>query len=206
MKIIIDGEEREFELEQENNLSDIIKNIYMTVTKSKKAIAEIQLNGALFTGNESIAEKIPISEINTLNITTCSPRDLAIAILYESARHMPRLADGISAVSTFLQARDLDKAMSMLQQCAGAWMDINAALSTVEQATGIDSNIVMVKDKSMAILHSEILHLLRHSLEALEKDDIVHLSDLFEYELAPKIKEEEEAIYEMISIAERQLN
>jgi len=55
-------------------------------------------------------------------------------------------------------------------------------------------------------LQDEIRECLDTSVRFLEQGNYVELSDMLEYELAPKLLEMQEGVYRMINVAERKLN
>lgn len=146
------------------------------------------------------------AQIVRLEVGTENPRTLSITILYDTARYMPRLSSGLEKVADLLQRREEPQALELLQECLSTWMELTQGMRGSMITLGLDPEEVELGESNLGLVYEEILDFLSDVTEAMEDGDYGELSDLLEYEVAPRLLAVEEGIYRMIHLAERKLH
>jgi hypothetical protein len=145
-----------------------------------------------------------IQEIGSLRLGSEEPRRLAVKVLYDIAKYMPRIRDNLVETSSLLQSRREEDALALLQEVMQTWSELYQGLKGSATVLGISQSSIQVGETTSEAIHEEILRLIEDASTHLEQQRFLELSDLLEYELAPKIPLVEESIYVMIREAERQ--
>jgi hypothetical protein len=205
MKIHFDGKPVEvgafkaFE-EYAQALEDLAQERYRVIT-------EIKADGRTYQALDSKElTALNPKEISLLEIGTENPRSLSISILYDTARYMPRLSSAFERIAEKIQRHDETSAMEVLQECTSTWLELNSGLNGARTTLGLDFEEIMLGENSLAEIYNEVLDLLGEIQEVLEDNEMLELSDLLEYELAPRMLKMEEGIYQLINVAERKLH
>ena len=144
--------------------------------------------------------------IGNLEVGTENPRSLSISILYDTARYLPRLSRGFEQVAELVQRREETPAMDLLQECLSTWMELTTGMRGAMITLGLDLEEITLGENNLANVYEDILELLAEVSEVMEDGDLLDLSDLLEYEVAPRLLEVQEGIYHMINLAERKLH
>ncbi|MBE7557540.1 hypothetical protein HS125_00760 [bacterium] len=173
----------------------------------RRVITGVVVDGRNYHGLDSreLAGRDP-AQVARLEISTENPRKLGITILYDTARYMPRLANGFSRVAEQIQRREEQSAMELLQECLSTWMELTQGMKGSMITLGLDLEEVELGETNLGVIYEEILDLLSDVTDAMEEGDYLDLSDLLEYEVAPRLLSVEEGLYRMINLAERKLH
>ena len=205
MRLTVDGHIKEAGTGK--TLVELLEEITKEVKKDRRIIIKIVINEREIPGaiGKDLLQK-SIDEIEKLDIETAEPRKLSIDILYESARIMPKLAEGLGKISENIQAHEENKAMTLLHDCLQSWIEINQGIKGASIALGLDFKEILVEDTNLDAIQDEMQSLLDTASDALKREDYLEFSDVLEYEMAPKLRLIEGGLYKMIKEAEKELN
>ncbi len=101
MKIIIDGEELKFELENEKYLSEVLDAINDWLFPAGRVIQEIKINNKIFNGEIEELSDYPIEKVKELKLTTISINRLVQNSLLELKKYLITLYQMIDMKNKF---------------------------------------------------------------------------------------------------------
>ena len=205
MKLIVDGQEKESQ--SGKTLVQVLEESTKEAKSRNRIIINIKIDRKEIPGaiGKDLLQK-SVDEIEVLELGTAEPRKLSIEILYESARIMPRLADGLNQIAENIQAHEENKALTLLHDCLQSWIEINQGIKGASIALGLDFKDISIEETNLEKVQMEIQDFLDTASNALKKEDYLEFSDLLEYEISPRLRQVERGLYEMIKEAEKELN
>lgn len=205
--VLIDGERCELEGHAPESLKDLLNYLITSLSEKHRAIVHLSIDGLVVEDfDEPGLQGLSLERIQTIEIDTENPRTLSIQILYEVAKYLARIADQMPVIAEMIQSRDEKGAFERLQEVLGTWIEINRGLSNAAVALGVNFNELILKGKSMSSVHEGVRALLDSAAVSLEQANYLELSDNLEYDLAPKLRELQECVYQMITVAEKKPN
>ncbi|MCP5462088.1 MAG: hypothetical protein H7A34_02750 [bacterium] len=208
MKILINDQVSKIQPENELNLEDLMVRIQDSVHKQDQTqvIIDIKVDGKpLFDSSRNI-RSYSLDSIKTIEVQTDNLIETIIRTLGTIKKDLPSLSEGMSNISTTLQAGNKEGALVQFSHICEEWRRIIQFLDNVSQLLQIDYSKLIFAEKTIDQANEELLLLLKDAKDSIEKDDLVMLSDLIEYELAPKIDEEITIVSELITHISAQKN
>jgi hypothetical protein len=186
MKILINGKELDFKIEQEKNVGEILGSIEL----------ECEKNGMTITGLKCDGEEIPAEKLDALfardqasvgsiELVTISGKDV-VSMVKELGVRFTQSIPLLQEIPVLLQTGKDLKVMETINSCS---LDLHnlyqliPLLSITELPTDPDINGIPLRDYP-----AELSPILKDLLGALEKKDTILVGDLSEYELAPRIE------------------
>ena len=188
----------------DTTIHDLISRVSDDLKERNRVVSEVFVDDVA-CGNwekETFSQR-PIQEVNSLRLKSEEPRILAVKVLYDIAKYMSPLQEGLGEISSLLQSRREDEAFERLHNVMQTWAELYQGLRGATTIIGINQAEVRVGQTTAEEIHQQILQLLDDATNHLEEQRFLELSDLLEYELAPKMPMVEEAIYLIIREAER---
>lgn len=192
MKIIIDEQNVDIKLSTGKSLEELLLTVqeYLRKKDSSKLIIDVKIDGEeAFNQNYEIKE-FNVDKIKTLEIKTDNIRTTALRGLEEIKNILPKLSSSMSNISTTLQTGNKEGALAAFSNLCSEWRKIIQFFDNLSQLLGVNYADLKVEDKSIDQINEELISLLINTKTHIEKDDLVMLSDLIEYELAPKIDQQ----------------
>lgn len=185
-------------------ICEVINRISDDLRESNRVVAEVVVDDVQCGDweREPFGE-YKIQEVSCMRLISEEPRRLAIKTLYDIAKYMPHIKNQLVETSSLIQSRREGEAMQLLEKVTSIWLDLYQGLKGAATVIGINQDEVRVGNTTAEAIHQDILQLLEDASNHLEEERFLELSDLLEYELAPKMPMVEEAIYVMIREAER---
>lgn len=185
-------------------IRDVINRVSGDLKESNRVVAEVFVDDVQCGDweREPFAER-KVEEVTSLRLISEEPRRLAVKVLYDIAKYMPRIRDALVQTSSLLQSRREEEALELLRDVMTTWSELYQGLRGSATVIGIKQADIRVGDITSEAVHQEVLQLLEDASDHLEQQRFLELSDLLEYELAPKMSTVEESIYIMVREAER---
>ncbi|HOE10724.1 MAG TPA: hypothetical protein PLQ35_04650 [bacterium] len=204
MDLFLDNQPLAVIEDSEATIRDVINRVSDDLKGRNRVVCEVYVDEVPQGDwqNDPFAEQ-HIREINSLRLISEEPRRLAIKVLYDIAKYMSPIQKELVDISSFLQSRQEEQAFNRLQQLMYAWSQLYHGLNGASAILGVDHDRIAVGQQSASEIHLQVLQLLEDATRHLQEQRFLELSDLLEYELAPKMPLVEEAIYVMIREAER---
>lgn len=204
MKLVIDDQPAEATESPEAPLRDVVERISNELREHNRVISEIYLDGEAIVGyDDPKLSQVSVGQCQHLRLISREPRRLAIEVLREIVKYMPRIQSALVQASSQIQARQEEEGLQTLQQITQTWSELLAGLQNAMQVTGIELQQIYVGEKTFAAINEEVHTYLDEVSQLVEEGQLLELSDILEYELAPRLPLIEEAIYHVIREAER---
>jgi len=207
MKIVIDGYEDLVIAEDEETLGELLTEIEKWIRDNKRIIVQARLEGKLLSWKDRKnifhrrAGEFKILELFTANLWQWTTNSLN-----EIRRYLPEIATNMEKTSLLIQRGDYKNAFSLLDNCINLWNWVNETLQKIEKIFALDYTQISLKRGRLSDKIREFLNPLREANKAIKKGDLLGLSDILEYELAPRLKEQQEIVREITKLLKQQMN
>lgn len=182
--ITINQEEIRLDSKNGQTVNDVLNSILDGVIKESEVITGIEINGKhLNEQEEGECLPAPVSEFNNINFTVKSSVELAFEALESCNSYLDVVIGKIQELNGLYAQGELQKANSLFAEVVEI-MDLFVQLmakihNTLRTHLGERFN----KTETLQNLEIHLLSVLKGLIPAKEKNDIVMLCDLLEYEL-----------------------
>lgn len=207
MKLVLDEQHIEVNESGDTPLRTVVEKLSEQLKDQNRVISEIYLDGKAMGGwDDPELSSTQINSCKHLRIISSEPRALAREVLREVVKYMPRIQKALIDTAVKIQSRQEEEAMQLLEQVTTTWLELYQALQSSLSVTGVDAAAVTVEGKTFGQLNEEIQGYLDQVSQMVQEQQMLELSDILEYELAPRIPALEEAIFRIIAEADRPMN
>ena len=185
-------------------LSDVIERISKEVQTRNRVISEIYVNGRMMGGwDDPTIEKHKVGDCEDLRLVSEEPRKLAHKVLYDIAGYMKRIQESLVETSSKIQSRNEQEGMRLLENVTTTWAELYLGLQNAVTVTGLDLHEIMVDNRSFLEINEEMHQYLDEISDLVQEQRFLELSDILEYEIAPRIPLIREGIYKLIKELEK---
>lgn len=192
MRILIDNQDVDLKIEKHKSMEEllfIIQN-YVRVHDNSKLVVDISVDGEHIFESEKNITDIAVDTINTVEVKTDDLQTSIVRALEITKTELPKLSAAMGNISTLLQTGNRESALDSFSHLCDEWRKIIQFFDNISNLLHLNYSEIHVGDKSIDTANKELLELLVDTKKTIENDDLVMLSDLIEYELNGKIKEE----------------
>ncbi len=204
MELILDNQTKEVTENDTDTLRDVIERLSEELKHQNRVISEIYIDGKQIGGwDDPEVANMQIGSCNHLRIMSEEPRKLAHNVLYDIAEYMPKLQEALVETSRKIQSRQEQEGLMLLEQVTATWAELLQGLQSAIIVTGIDLDHISVNGKPFADINEEIHGFLDEASNLVQTQQNLELSDILEYEIAPRMPLVEEAIHQMIKAVEQ---
>ncbi len=188
-------------------LRQVIERVSNQLKERNRVICEIFVNGRAMAGwDDPKMAAMTVGQCASMMLVSEEPRRLAIKVLYDIAGYMSKIKEALVETSTLIQSRKEEEGMQRLEQIMSTWSELYQGFRNALIVTGLDLREVTVQNQTFAEINEEVHQLLETISEVVQDQRFLELSDILEYELAPKMPLLEEGIYRLVRELERNLN
>jgi len=199
MEIWANNEKVPFQLTKEETLGDLISSLLILCNQANKVVLEVTVDGNVLPLEERDKfEQQSLQGVKRVDLKLENKLPIAIFALEEAKRLLPEFRGNLSDVSELLMAGQKHKAMSLFGNSLVLWRKVINFLRTVGVSYHINFNDIEFDGKKLEEKNLELLKTLQEIKAAIEREDIVSLSDLIEYELIGKVEEQSQVIDRLI--------
>ncbi len=207
MKLVLDDQPIDIVETSDATLRDVIERISNELKDSQRVISEIVLDGRQMGGwDDPELAQMTVSQCNDLRLISDEPRNLAHKVLHEIATYMPRIKEALIETSSKIQSGSEQEGMQLLEQITSTWAELYQGFQSAILVTGLDLNMVTVEGKTFVAINEEIHKFLDDVTVMVQENRMLELSDILEYEIAPRMPLVEEGIYRIIKEMEKKPN
>ncbi|MFC2076565.1 hypothetical protein ACFLT7_05735 [candidate division KSB1 bacterium] len=199
MEVLVDSKKSEFNIEEMKTVGDLLTAIDHLLAVEGRVRVNTDIDGENLTGDNAEALFAKKSaDTAMINLITEDSAQLARQTLTEAKSVLPEIKKAFEEVSYQMQAGKKEEAFDELQKTFVKWRDIIQLFHLVEGFLKVDYKVIFVGEKTIDEINSELLELLTDTKAAMVDADLVTLSDLLEYEIAPKIDDQMSIIAELL--------
>ncbi len=189
------------------SVQQVIERVSNDLKDSKRVISEISVNGRVMGGmDDPLCAELTVGTCQSVVLISEEPRRLAHKVLYDIAGYMPKIQEALVETSNLIQSRKEEQGLRMLEQVTSTWSELYQGFGNALIVTGLDLDSVSVKGKTFTSVNDDIQQLLESISDLVEEQRFLELSDMLEYELAPKMPLVEEGIYQLVKELEKGVN
>ncbi|MBK23752.1 MAG: hypothetical protein CME70_07070 [Halobacteriovorax sp.] len=182
--ITVNQEEINLKTQANQTVNELIDNLLSGVIKDSEVITSIQINGRQLNEVEE-GECLPsqLSEFNNIDFTVKSSIELAFEALESCSSYIDVVINKIQELNKLYASGELQSANSLFAEVIEI-MDLFVQLMSKIHST-LRANLGDKFEKTQTLQNLEIhlLSILKGLVPAKEKNDIIMLCDLLEYEL-----------------------
>lgn len=207
MKLVLDDQPIDIIENGDATLRDVVERISLDLKESQRVISEIVLDGRHIGGwDDPELAQMTVKQCQDLRLISEEPRNLAHKVLHEIATYMPRIKEALIETSSKIQSGAEQDGMQLLEQITATWAELYQGFQSAILVTGLDLNMVTVEGRTFIAINEEIHKFLDDVTVMVQENRMLELSDVLEYEIAPRIPLVEEGIYRVIKEMEKKPN
>ncbi|MBU1862405.1 MAG: hypothetical protein KKH94_01930 [Candidatus Omnitrophica bacterium] len=191
MQIIANGQVIPFTVNEEENLSDVLKTLLLLTNQANKLVIECKVNGELIPllERDKYTEK-PVESIQKIEMLVENKGERIIESLKEMEHVFPIIIDSFSEISNTLIAGQKHKALTKFSETLKMWRQLINFLRVIEASFKLNFKEIEVNGKKIDDASAELYDILNEIKKAIVNEDLVTIGDLIEYELKSKIEEQ----------------
>ncbi|MFZ4712998.1 MAG: hypothetical protein ACOYL6_04785 [Bacteriovoracaceae bacterium] len=172
-----------------NTLKDLVNHVAQKHIGSETMITGVKINQENIYGSGIFSDERSFGPNDQIQFFTQNRLELVFHLLDKSSLYLDQLIDKTSKVSAFYAQGLIDQADLIFLDLMDT-MDIFIELMTnIHRTVRIELSAKMSSGKSFHDLEIHLLSVLKAVLKAKEKQDIIMLYDLIEYELLDNLKQ-----------------
>lgn len=187
MKLLLNGQEIGFTLEDEKTVGDLLRSLEIECEKNDATIIRIAVDGKEIEASKiDELNSLAIEDTATADITTVSSNDI-IQSMKDLIPEIETVASNLEELPVILQGSDMIKAGTVIKSFTDLF-DILCHLSTL---TALFPQIFADKkidDMSISEFMKSFSPVLKDFENAFSSSDTVLTGDLAEYELKPRLE------------------
>jgi len=205
---IIDGRAETVYCGPGMTLKEVLDYYHRQLLEQHRVVVGIAVNGVrLDTNSEAALQKTPAGQVSRLELTTSPMRRVAVKVFHDTRAHLASLAEGFDEVARRLERRHPEQVWDILRACLENWSELLGGLTTAANAVGLDFEEVNAADgRSFAEVLEELQGDLRELLEHLGEQSPELLVDQIDQQIIPLLEDCEEAVGDMVLLAEQPLH
>jgi pantothenate synthetase len=191
MQVTIGGIEVDLSSCGVRTLGQLIGAVQDAAAERDEIVIGIELNGEQLDPEQEAAQGERELEADDAVAFTVERAAVLLAGALEQTREgLPELENKLEQVATALQSGSRQEAFSIFSECLTHWRQVVQLLQVSQACLGYDPAQVEVEGRSLQQLNEELLAALQETKQAMEQGNLVALSDLLEYELIAKLRQE----------------
>ncbi|MCX8065910.1 MAG: hypothetical protein N3G21_12185 [Candidatus Hydrogenedentes bacterium] len=196
MRVII-NEKEEFPVpEGARNLMNVLETLLEYLSSKDLGLIKLRVNEQEVPPGKSLSavQNMDISNIHIIEVTAVPTLQLLRESIVELEKYTPELSNLCYGIAELFQSENPADALGPFQKLTEIWGEIknrealivNTISKYVEGENPIISDIIEH--------HNELNQYLNEAYKALDREDIISLSDILQYELAPRAEKEIEIL------------
>ncbi|GEM_PF-512481 len=207
MKVIINGNEELAIPESARTLNDALTALVEYLHSKKLGLVKLRVNEQDVYPGDSLnsVQNMNILNIHKLEATAVPILQLLKESITDLEKYTPELSSICYAIADLFQSENPNDGLIPFQKLTEIWGEVKnreaVIVNTVSRYLDKENSIV----NEIVIHHNELNQFLNEAYNALEKGDIVSLSDILQYELAPRAEKEVNIVNilkQLVNIAE----
>ena len=190
MEVLVDQRKVQLETSTVRNLEEVLFKIMADEIKGENIITAVIVNGQIYS--EKVphdASRVPIKDIQTLEIQTMSTEEVAWHFLIQSAKQIDRLIENARSVAELFRIADEGEAN---EEYASFLESLRLFLQMVNETQAIlhlPLNRIPFQGEPVEKKIQGLSALIDRMHQVQKDEDWVMLADLLEYELVPALDE-----------------
>lgn len=186
MKLLLNGQEIGFTLENEKTVGDLLRSLEMECEKNNATIIRIAIDGSEIEASKiEELNSLDIDKTNTADITTISSNDI-IQSMKDIIPEVEKVSSSLEEMPVIMQGGDINKAGSIIKSFTDLF-DVLCHLATLTALFPSEFAEKKIDDMSISDFFKSFSPILADFENAFSTSDTVLTGDLSEYELKPRL-------------------
>lgn len=187
MKLLLNGQEIGFTLENEKTVGDLLRSLEVECEKNNATIIRIAIDGSDIEADKiEELNSLDINKAQQADITTISSSDI-IQSMKDIIPELEKLTSSLEELPVTLQSGDMSKAGSVIKSFTDNF-DIICHLTTLTALFPDVFSQKKIDDMSISDFIKSFSPILSDFENAFSSSDTVLTGDLAEYELKPRLE------------------
>ena len=204
MELILDDEGIDVIEPEDATLREVVDRVSQELKNRNRVISEIIVDGVQIGGwDDPGMSQRTVGDCHSIRLLSEEPRRLAHKVLYDIAAYMPRIQEALINTSSKIQSREEQEGLYLLEQATSTWAELLQGLQSALTVTGLNFESISVQGRPFLEINEEIHAYLEEASNLVEGRQYLELSDILEYEIAPRLPLMEECIYLLIKELEK---
>lgn len=187
MKLLLNGQELEFTLENEKSVGDVLRSLEIECEKNNATIIRIFVNGTEISADKiDDLNSVKIEDTESVDVTTISSNDIIIS-MKDFIPEIEKVVELFSELPVILQGGDLGKAGAIIK----SFTDCFDVLCHVASLTALFPEVFadkLIDGSTISDFIKSFSPVLSDFENAFSSSDTVLTGDLAEYELKPRLE------------------
>ena len=196
MRIIVDGDADFKGTADSTNVGAALTQVTNYLHGKRRAILAVIINGQNVSPDDipTIFENVPTEEIQTVEVQSESIVALARESLDEIQEVLPELPVACHSLAEVLKDDATNETKEHFRQLLEIWNTIKQREQLILDSLEISEHELALKERTLSEWKGELEQYMVEARHAFEEGDFATLSDLLEYELAPRAEFETEIV------------
>jgi len=201
MQVTIGGIEVDLSSCGVRTLGELINAVQDAAAEKNQVITGTLVNGEQLSPEQEAAQQArELGPDDVIDFTVQNASDLLTGVLEQARSTLPDLKDKLEQVAAALQSGSRQEAFSLFSDCLTHWRQVIQLLQVAQACLGYDPNQIEIEGCSPQTINEKLLATLQETKRAMERGDLVSLSDLLEYELINRVRQEETIFEHLIGM------
>jgi len=189
MRIIIDGNEVDWEFESDNSLKDVIVEINNRLISDENAvISEVKLDDFEEGLNTELTwDEVTISSINQISFQTEPVKENLLRQYDEAIERIQEAKNSIPEITDHMFAEEIDQAMDKFKMAIDRMILVFNLLTQSEKAGIVNLDEIKVGEGNFRDFVVRFNSTLKEITESMVNRDTTLINDFLEYELDPAL-------------------
>jgi len=194
--LTIDGNIEQMTLQGEATLGEVLEKLSRRISQLGRVITGIKMNDQPLTeGRQYDFKNFPLTSVETIELHTEEPVQLALEALNSSREHLAQLKKTSIRTAELFRLGDEMEANNYYARLMEGLRWLVKGLGAMTGMLGIDENEAVLDGKGLRYYQDEILAPVFDKLyESQKREDWVELADLLEYELVSSLEQWENLV------------
>ncbi|MCO4792953.1 MAG: hypothetical protein KC493_04530 [Bacteriovoracaceae bacterium] len=185
--IKINQKEVKKEIDKKQSVNAVMDFILQDLANEEEVVSNVTVNGQEIGPDQEDIMNTSVSEFNEIEFTVTKSVDLAFDALDSSGAYIDIMTDKIQQLTQLYHQNQVTEANKLFGETIEI-IDLFIQLMTRVQRTFKKGGLVKgPKTETIAQLEIHLLSILKALIPAKEKEDIIMLCDLLEYELVDNL-------------------
>lgn len=187
-QVLINNEPVNAEFETNTTVNDLVTLILNDVASEDEVISSIKFNGRVLTiDEEDQCLVLPVDSFNDIDFTLINSLSLAFDSLDDCSGYIDVVINKISELSTLYSQNDVRQANILFGEVVEIMNLFVQLVSKIHKTIRKNYPTKLQNNETLQKLEIHLLSVLKALLPAKEKEDIIMLCDLLEYELVDNL-------------------
>ncbi len=185
MEILLDQKTMEIEESDVHNLEEVLLKIMSEHVRPENVVITVKLNGEVYSEKDPHdAARIPLSDIETLEIDTMTTEEIARKFFENGARQLGMMIQAAEKISELFRIADENEAN---KQYADFLENLRLFMKMLAEVKEMLNGTLEDRLQRLSEMMDQMIH-------TQEQEDWIVLADLLEYGLVPLLKEWQEIL------------